>query len=289
MTISIRPFDGPLGAEVLGVDASHPLPPEAVEAVKAALDERTVAVLRNQKITAPQMVTFTASLGELAKSVLKYAHKDAPEVSVLSNILDENGEHIGVPDAGGYWHTDGVYYREPHAYTLLYALEVPHDAAGRPLGSTQFVNVIAAYEALAPDMKEKLSALRAVHRLTRVYEPERMAKSTRKRLTEEQKAAYPDRDHPVIRTHPRTGRKCLYVNETYTDSFVGVPYEEGRKLLETLWRHCVEQTFYYLHEYRVGDLVIWDNCATQHKATFDYALPQRRLLYRTTVKGTIPV
>ena len=137
-------------------------------------------------------------------------------------------------------------------------------------------------------MKTKLRGLRAVHSISKRYEGDRMKGSTRKTLTPEQKAQNPDHVHPVIRTHPHTGRKCIYVDETYTTGIVGLPDTEARALLAGLLEHCTQPQFYYRHQWRVGDLLVWDNCAVQHKSTFDYALPQRRLLYRTTVKGGVP-
>ena len=161
-------------------------------------------------------------------------------------------------------------------------------AGGKPLGDTQFLSTAAAYDALPADMKVQLQGLDAVHSLAQRYAGNRMQGSTRKQLTAEQKAKNPDRVHPVIRTHPNTGRKCIYVDETYTDHIAGIPAATSRALLAGLHAHCIQPQFYYRHQWRAGDLLVWDNCATQHKSTFDYALPQRRLLYRTTVKGTVP-
>ena len=281
-------FDAPFGAEITHVDAARELDAATVSTLKDAIDRHLVIVLRNQQISADDMVRFTASFGEISESVPNaFLHKDNPAVMIVSNIVDANGRNIGLADAGPYWHTDGLYYREPHAYTLLYALEIP-EAGGKPLGDTQFLSTAAAYDALSAGMKVKLQGLNAVHNLAQRYAGDRMQGSTRKQLTPEQKAKNPDRIHPVIRTHPNTGRKCIYVDETYTDHIVGVPAEASRALLAELHDHCIRPQFYYRHQWRAGDLLVWDNCATQHKSTFDYALPQRRLLYRTTVKGTVP-
>jgi taurine dioxygenase len=247
-----------------------------------------VIVLRDQKLSADDLVRFTASFGEVSESVAGAFLLDRnPAVTVVSNIQDEHGKNIGLSDAGPYWHTDGLYYTEPHAYTLLYALEVPQEN-GMPLGDTQFVSTMDAYDALSEEMKNRLQGLKAVHNIMKRYEGDRMKGSTRKALTDEQKAKNPDRTHPVIRTHPHTGRKCIYVDETYTTGIVGMPDAEARSILDELRAHCIQPAFYYRHKWRAGDLLVWDNCAVQHRSTFDYALPQRRLLYRTTVKGTVP-
>jgi taurine dioxygenase len=288
LQISVQPFCGPFGAQVLDVDASREFGAATTAALKTAIDRHLVVVLRDQKLTAADLVRYTASYGEVSPSVPNaYLLPEEPRVTVLSNILDDQGRNIGLADAGPYWHTDGLYYPEPHAYTLLYALEIPM-AGDQPLGDTQFVSTAAAYDALPEDMKMRLDGMQAVHNVARRYAGDRMKGSTRAPLTAEQRARNPDRIHPVIRTHPRTGRKCIYVDETYTERIVGLPPAQSDRLLADLLQHCVQPQFYHRHQWRVGDLVVWDNCAMQHKSTFDYALPQRRLMYRTTVQGSIP-
>ena len=279
--LSVRRFAAPLGAEIMGVDASHDIDIGTVAAIKDALDQNLVIVLRDQKLSGNDLVRFGACLGEITESATSpYKLKENPLVSVLSNILDENGRNIGRVDSGEFWHTDGAYFAEPTAYTVLYALEVPY-GNGTPLGDTQFVSTADAYDVLPENMKRRLEGLKAVHKLTRRYEY-----TAKRKFTEDQQKKNPDRVHPVIRTHPNTGRKCIYVSVNYTDSIVGMPFKEGRALVDELCAHCIDPRFRrYTHKWQVGDLLVWDNCATLHKATFDYALPQRRLLYRMTVKG----
>lgn len=286
--IGVTPFDAPFGAAITNVDASRELDATTVGALKEAIDRHLVIVLRGQEISADDLVRFTASFGAVAGTVPNaFLHQDNPAVMIVSNIVDANGRNIGLADAGPYWHTDGLYSPEPHAYTLLYALEIP-GGSDKSFGDTQFVSTAAAYDALSAELKNQLHGMQAVHNLANRYAGNRMQGSTRDQLTAEQKAKNPDRIHPVIRTHPATGRKCIYVDETYTDRIVGMPAAESRALLAELHSHCTQPQFYYRHQWQVGDLLVWDNCATQHKSTFDYALPQRRLLYRTTVKGTVP-
>lgn len=287
-SIQVKPFDAPFGAEVVNVDASRKFDAATISALKNAINQYLVIVLRDQQLSPDDLTRFTASFGEISASVPNaFLHKDNPAVMIVSNILDANGRNIGLADAGPYWHTDGLYYDEPHAYTLLYALEVPA-ADGKPLGDTQFISTADAYDALPDAMKAELRGLRAIHNLTQRYAGERMRNSTRKELTAEQKAKNPDRAHPVVRTHPRTGRKCIYADETYTVSIESLPQARARALLDKLRDHCLQPRFYHRYQWRAGDLLVWDNCATQHKSTFDYALPQRRLMYRTTVKGGVP-
>jgi taurine dioxygenase len=287
-SLAVRTFAAPFGAEVLGVDATRDLDAETIAGLKAAIDRHLVIVLRGQALTPAELVRFTACFGEVSPSVPNaYLLPGQPEVTVLSNILDEQGRNIGLADAGPFWHTDGLYYAEPHAYTLLHALEIPM-TGGQPLGDTQFVSAADAYDALDETTRRRVAGLRAVHNVAQRYAGDRMQGSTRPPLTAEQRARNPDRSHPVVRTHPRTGRKCLYVDETYTERIEGLAPEESQTLLAELLRHTVQPRFHHRHKWRVGDLVVWDNCAVLHKSTFDYALPQRRLLHRTTVQGTVP-
>lgn len=286
--ITATPLAAPFGAELSGVDLSRPLDAPTVAAIRKALDDHQLVVFRGQQISAPELVTFSRHFGDIALSAHKYSHPDAPEAYVISNIVDERGENIGLAEAGPAWHTDGVYFEKPHAYTLFYAVEVPHDNE-TALGDTQFASAANACDALSAADREHIARLRAVHSITRPRQAERLGTRKRKPLTPEQLAKNPDRDHPVVRTHPRTGRKCIFVNETYTERIVDMPESESRALLDRLQAHIVSRDFYYRHSWKVGDLVICDNCALQHKSTLDYTLPRRRMLYRTTVKGEVPV
>jgi taurine dioxygenase len=193
-----------------------------------------------------------------------------------------------VADAGRYWHTDLSYVREPSRCSLLYAREVPVAADGRVLGDTLFASTAAAYDALPAPMKARIADLKAVHRYGDRYDRMEKSGGVRDALSEEQRQQTPDVVHPVVRTHPITRRKCLYVNEGFTVSILGLPEDEGSDLLAELSAHAHKAEFVYRHHWRRGDLLMWDNCQTQHLAVGDYALPQRRLMHRTTVKGSAP-
>jgi taurine dioxygenase len=213
----------------------------------------------------------------------KYALADEPAVSVISNIV-ENGRNIGVPDAGLVWHSDGSYLVCPDMYAFLYALEIPMQG-GEPLGTTYYSSATAAYEALPESLRQRLDGLRAVHSFAH-HSARRAARGgTRIEITEELRRRHPDVSQPVVRAHPRTGRKGLYVTEGHTTHIIGMEPEESGRLLQQLWAHMREPRFLYAHRWQVGDLVVWDNCATQHRATCDYALPQRRLMHRTATAG----
>jgi taurine dioxygenase len=285
---SIKPGRSPLGAEVIGIDLSQELDEVSFKELEASFYRHAVLVFRKQKISPAQHVSFSRRFGELEIHVTdQFLLKDHPEIIVISNVL-ENGRNIGVAEAGRVWHTDLSYVPKPSLGSLLYAIEVPQ-GNGQPLGDTLFASTTAAYDALPESMRQRLHGLKAIHNF--VGYNERVKEKTgavRAPLTDEQKKKVPDVIHPVIRTHPYTGRKCLYVNDGLTVGIVGMPEDESNALLKELCAHCVRPEFVYRHRWQAGDLLMWDNTATQHFAVRDYALPQRRLMYRTTVAGSVP-
>jgi taurine dioxygenase len=179
--------------------------------------------------------------------------------------------------------------QKPSRASLLYALEVPL-RDGVSLGDTLFATAVAAYEDLPCDVKRRVEGLRAVNSYNAMYDRKVTEFGVRPGLTNEDKTnKYPkDAVHPVIRTHPTTGRKCIYVCEGYTTQILDVSPGESRELLDLLFAQVTKPQYVYRHKWRVGDLLMWDNCAVQHLASFDYALPLRRLVERTTVEGSIP-
>jgi len=172
----------------------------------------------------------------------------------------------------------------PSRGALLYAIEIP-EQNGRALGDTRFTSTVAAYEALSEETKDRIADLSATFSLAH-HRSKLMADGVSEdRLTADQEAKVPVAVHRIVQEHPVTGRKCLFVNEGHTVEILGLPEQEGRELLDKLCRHATSPEFLYLHRWRVGDLLMWDNVATQHIAEFNYALPQRRYLHRTTLEG----
>ena len=296
--IEIKQHGKHLGAEILGVDLSRPVDDATFEQIVAAFHQHSVAFFRNQDITPAQQVAFSRRFGELEPHVRKEARLEGhPEIFVLSNILDENGKAIGSQDAGRMWHSDLSYKREPSRMSLLYAREVP-EKDGVVLGDTLFASTAAAYDALPAEMQRRLSALKNVHSYSDYRAKNRAQQQAEEAsggrvvqeaaLDEQQKKSVPDVATPVVRTHPFNGRKCLFVNEGHTSYIVGMPRAESDALLAELYRHITQPEFVYRHRWQQGDLLMWDNCSTQHKATFDYDLPLRRLMHRTTIHGSVP-
>jgi taurine dioxygenase len=296
--ITINKLGKHLGAEIKGVDLSQPMDDNLFAQVSRAFFDNQVVVFRNQKITPEQQIAFTRRFGVLEQHVRK-EHRLAgyPEILIVSNVLNEQGQAIGVEDAGRFWHSDLSYKQVPSLLSALYALEVPVKD-GVVLGHTNFASTTAAYDALPEDMKKKLGGLKNVH--SYVYyrnkniqaqkdEQSRGDRAVQEHvLTPEHLAQVPDAEMPIVRTHPVTGKKGLFINEAHTSHIVGLPKAEGDALLKEICAHIIKPEFQYVHQWQVGDLLMWDNCALQHKANFNYRLPLRRVMHRTTVRGTAP-
>jgi taurine dioxygenase len=296
--VAVRRIGRHLGAEISGVDLSQPLSDGAFAQIADAFFANEVVFFRNQRLTPEQQVAFTRRFGELEHHVRKESLLPGfPEVLVVSNILDGGGRPIGAQDAGRFWHSDLSYKAQPSLLSALYAVEVPF-RGGSALGDTYFASATAAYDALPAQTRQRIAGLKSVHSyryyrsknaLAQRADRERGGRDVIERApTEEQLRSVPDVESPVVRTHPVTGRKALFVNEAHTSSIVGLEPAESDALLAELCRHIAQPEFVYRHRWQPGDLLMWDNCSAQHKATFDYDLPLRRLMYRTTVRGTAP-
>jgi taurine dioxygenase len=285
--LTVIPSGAPLGAEVRGVDLSRDMSEAVFREIVDRFHRHEVLYFRGQQLTPEQHIAFSRRFGELEHHVRRDCCRPGyPEIFVVSNIV-ENGRPIGSQDAGLFWHSDLCYLKAPSRGSLFYAREVPADAHGRPLGDTLFASATAAYDALPESDKRLLEGLKAVHSYAKGYYRDRRS-GPRKPLTEEQRRRTPDVEHPIVRTHPWTGRKCLFVNEGYTSRVVGMSDADSDALLARLFEHCTRPEFVYRHQWRVGDLLMWDNASTQHRAVMDYAWPQRRRMERTTLAGSVP-
>jgi taurine dioxygenase len=272
------------GAEI-ACDLAQDIDEATFREIERAFHDNLVVVFRRQNLSNERHIEFSRRFGELEIHIVKkYLLRGFPEILLISNIRDDRGEHIGLADAGFTWHSDTSYRRRPSRCSLLYAKEVPQ-RDGRPLGDTVFANAIAAYEALPERMKDRLAGLKAIHRYSA---RRRVADSPRPKLTQEQLDETPDIAHPIVRTHPYTGRRSLYVTAGECIGIEGMPDAEAIGLIAELDTHCVRPEFLYRHKWQVGDLLMWDNTSSMHLAICDYALPERRLMHRTTVIGTVP-
>jgi len=284
MGLEARPLAPTIGMEVVGFDLSKPLDDATLAEVKSLFNDAGILLFRDQDLTEEQHVALSRRFGPLQSHVLKnYLKSDHPELLVVSNILDDQGRPIGIGDAGQLWHSDTSYIAQPCHCSLLYAREIPAPDGDRSYGDTAFASLIAAFDALSPEMKSRIADKRALHSYEAYYIRRQKEGSKRPSLTKEQQQEAPDVVHPIARPHPITGRNALFVNESYTVRVLDMEPAESDALLGELIAFGISDRFVYRHKWRKGDLILWDNWATQHLAIADYALPQRRLLHRTTV------
>jgi taurine dioxygenase len=278
----VRPFDAPLGAEVLGLDLGQPLSDADFLRLHRAHLDHHVLVFREQHITAAQQVAFSRRWGVLQRHVLHqfglYGH---PEVLIVSNIID-SGEPIGLGDAGVFWHSDLSYKQRPSLGSFLHAQELP--ATG---GDTLFANQHLAWERLPQTLCTAVAGRRAEHSYLKQYAELQRRSPWRPDLTPTQVAQVPPVAHPIVRTHPENGRPALFVNEHFTTRVLDLPVDESAALLDKLYAHATQPAFVYRHRWQPHDLVFWDNRSVQHLAT-GCPPEQRRKLYRTTIEGDIP-
>lgn len=280
MSIEVIPTGAALGAEIRGVDLSRPLGDNLFAVIEQAFDEHGVIFFRDQRLTPPQQVAFTRQFGAIDYNIFgeRWSVPGSPEIVVVSNVTAD-GKPIGVRRAGENWHSDMCYTPRPPRGTMLYAHEIP-DLYGLPLGDTEFASAAAAWDALPAAMQAFLAGRRAVFDFAgrkRAFPP-----------TPAEIERNPPVTHPIVRTHPRTGRKCLYVMRDDCTGIEGVAADEAAALIAALADHIVKPAFIYRHQWRPGDLLMWDNCTVQHRAIQDYDLPQRRLMHRTTMGGAAP-
>lgn len=278
----IRPFDAPVGAEIVGLDISQPIGDADFARIHRAHLDHHVVVFRDQQVSPDAHIAFSRRFGPLEIHVLHQFHlPDHPEILIVSNIL-ENGEPIGLGDAGAYWHSDISYKPQPSLGSLLHAQELPAEG-----GDTLFADQHLAWEALSPELQRRILPLKAEHSYLAKYDELRAKSPWRPRLSQAQIDQVVPAVQPVVRTHPETGRKALFVSEHFTTRIVGLPTAEGDALLAELFAHSVKPEFVYRHRWQPHDLVFWDNRSVMHLAagTPDHL---RRKLYRTTVAGDAP-
>jgi taurine dioxygenase len=281
--IAIRPLSRACGAEVTGIDLKRPLDPPSVERLHRALGEHGILLFRGVDLTPGEHVAFSRHFGPLETHVVgEFNLPEQPEVFVVSNVREE-GKLKGAVYAGQYWHSDLSYMKKPSLGSLLLCREMPEVG-----GDTMWANMVLAYETLSEVMKSFLSDLKAVHDYSHAYDTYFAHLKERPPLTPEQRAKTPPVEQPMVRTHPVTGRKALYVNPGFTKAIVGMPKEESQPILQMLFAHSTRPEFTYRHKWRVNDLVFWDNRCTMHYALADYDFSVRRHMHRTTVAGDVP-
>jgi taurine dioxygenase len=270
-TIEVRKLNPVIGAEIFGVDLSKDLGNQQFQEVHDALMENLVIFFRDQKMTIDQHKAFGRRFGKL------HVHPNAPqEVPEHPEILvikaDEKSKHV----AGEVWHTDVSCDEEPPMGSILHMHTVPPDGGG----DTMFANMYAAFEALSPPLKTMLESMTAIHDSGKAH-------GYRVKATDRSDKTYPRFEHPVVRTHPVTGRKGLNVNRGFTTKIVQLKQPESEAILEMLYEHIETPEFMCRFRWQPNSVAFWDNRSTQHHALFDY-FPHRRYGLRVTVAGDKP-
>ena len=270
----------PIGAEVHGVDLAQPLSDEGFARLLDLFHRHAVIFLRGQRLSPEQFAAFSARFGELdVHHMTEHTLPHAREVRILSNAK-KGGRSVGIARAGMHWHSDLSYKPVPALATLLYAIECPPEGA-----DTQFADMCSAYDALPAEIKSAIEGRSAVHDRNFRYS---LLYPDRPPFTPEQLAKVPPATHPLVRRHPATGRKALYVAKDLVSGIVGMDAAQSRRLIDAMEEAATRPAFVYSHKWQVGDVLIWDNRCTLHRATpFDNKYT--RTLYRTQVKGEVPV
>lgn len=282
--IEVRPLTSALGAEVLGVDLSGQLTNREFDAIHQAFLDHQVIFFRDQSLTPEQHLAFARKFGELDIHPFAEGLGDHPEIMPVVKEADDTTK----TNFGGIWHSDVTFYEKPALGSILYGLDIPEIG-----GDTLWANMYLAYEALSKGLKKTLDGMEAVHSAGRVFgfnsrTTRRIKDGSSKSMTvTPSEEAEKEVIHPVIRTHPETGRKLLFVNSNFTRRFVGWSEEESLPLLEFLWIHATQPAFTCRFRWRNGSIAFWDNRCTQHLALNDYQ-GQRREMHRVTVCGDKP-
>jgi len=280
--IHIKRIGEALGAEVSGVDASKPVSADTFAAIRKAWLDNLVIRFRGQKLTDPQMLEFSRLFGELdppgPNPYGKAFLPRHPEMNVISNVKEDGVPIGGLGDGEAIWHSDMTYVDTPPSAALLYALELPAEG-----GDTYWANMYLAYEALPADMKKRIKGLKAIHDAT--YNSAGIKRKGYDDVTDPRRA--PGAHHGLVRRHPETGRKCLFLGRRRNSYIVGLPLEESEALLDALWAHATQPRFAFCQQWQVGDLMIWDNRCTLHRRD-PFDPNARRVMHRTQIKGDRP-
>jgi taurine dioxygenase len=273
----IEPSGAALGAEILGIDLAQPLDAGTVAALRAAFNQHQVLFFRHQSLTVAQQLRFGRYFGTLGRHPYVEGTTGYPEVLDIVTEPDDR------TNFGGGWHADVTFLPEPDLGSILYAIELPPTG-----GDTLFANQHAAYDALSEPTKELIDPLVGIHSARLQYGGKGYSQRSTAMVTKEaEHARASEVEHPVVRTHPETGRQALYVNRAFTVGIRGMGATEGRELLNILFRQAVAEEFICRLRWQPGTVAMWDNRSVQHYAIHDYR-GHRRRMRRITIEGDRP-
>ena len=282
MSLQITPLCDALGAEVTGLDLSQPIDHQEERTVLEAYLRYHLLCFRSEPLEPTEFVAFARRFGEPQQQLLReQRHNEVPEVSLLDSTYkkpEDKPDDLRRVRLSG-WHTDDSYFEAPAKATLLQSIAIPDSG-----GQTRFCNTHAAYEDLEENEKQRLSTLKAAHR----YDTPRASARPKVRSAEEE-AETPEVIHPIIRTHDDSGIKAIYLNPNRTDRVIDVDHDESETILEWIYDRMTQDKYRYDHEWRVGDLIIWDNRCLVHSVNMDFPVGQKRLHQRILLRGKRPV
>jgi taurine dioxygenase len=283
-TFDVRPIGDAGAAEVLGLDCAQPFSPETVAAVRRTFLAHPILVFRDQHLAPAEQRRFTEQLGPIEEVLqTRFVHPEDPLVLILTNELNPDGSPIGVVDAGDYQHTDGQIYDYPSMATILYSVRNPQTG-----GDTEFANMYLAYDAVPDALKAEIAGRTGTYHVSKTKNKRVQISAARPGAKEFYTAqeATPEVHHPLVRTHPETGRKALYVSPRFTLHVDDTDEADSDRILDALFAIMAEDRFKYRHHWSDRDLVMWDNRCMTHRATGGYALPDIRRMHRTVIRGT---
>jgi taurine dioxygenase len=279
--LAIKNLDAPLGAQISGIDLSSPVTSSDVRAIEDVWRERLVVVFHGQKLSDPELITFSKNFGELdppgPNPYGQPFNKQHPELNVISNVV-EDGKPIGnLGDGEAVWHADMTYVEVPPKAAMLHSLEVPPPEAG---GNTYFANMFAAYETLPADLKKATDGRVAVHDAS--TNSAGLLRKGYQVVTDVRQTV--GAHHPLVRTETTSGRKALFLGRRPNAYVVGLDVADSEALLDALWAHATQPRFAMCHEWQVGDLLMWNNLSVLHRRD-PFDPKTRRVMHRSQIKG----
>ncbi len=278
-SFSIEPLWKHTGAAIRGIDLSKPVDDATRAALNQAFTDHPVLCIRDQKLSAPEFLEAMKVFGEIfPQHNSRFAVPECPAIHYISNQDKLEDGSVYIPGEG--YHTDHSNDEVPPKATVLHAVKLPKTG-----GDTQFVNMYEAYDALPADTKKRIDGLKARH----VYQSRYSKRKLPQLPGEKAKIATKSVIHPLVRTHPLSGRKAIYINPIRIEEIIGLSEQEALPLLDELLEHSIQLKFQYRHKWNSGDVVIWDNRCLLHKANGDYPVAEVRYLYRLMLKGERPV
>ena len=276
----VVPCQGPLGARIEGLDRGRANQPDMAALLNRTLAEHLLVVVPGERMAPGETLAFAKTFGKPMTQLLRYKHSgDVPEVSVMVSTLMADGTTDKTAIRAEDWHTDDSYFAVPAKATLLHGIEIPSRG-----GSTWFCNMHSVYEALPATARQRIDGMRAIHG----YDTRR-ARNRPSARTPQEIAETPDVEHPLVRTHPETGRKALYLNPNRLDRIVGLERAESDALLDALADEARKPQHHFGHVWQAGDIVIWDNRATMHRVMVDYPMGEPRIMQRVLIEGDKPI